>query len=181
MKRPGRPPTSLLIALAVTGGVANGCSSTDVDWSGPSVGRADDGSLFLLGAPCSSTDLASLSIVDASNDRPVLRIEFDEPVMAWDVVVGLDPVDVDQPGFDVTALDGVGLAAAVASEGGEYAIVSEQRARVDGSTSQSVTPFGPAALPEGSATDFDVIVDDAAEVSCPRGPGRPWADVFNAP
>ena len=179
MTQGGRATRGALTALAAAGALA-GCSSTDVDWTSPSVGRADDGALFLLGAPCSSTDLTALSIVDTADDRPVLRLEFGEPVMAWDVVVGLDPIVVDRPGVETAVLDEVGLAAAVASDGGAFEIVSETRARVDGSTSRAVAPFGPASLPAGAATDFDVIVADAADVSCPRGPGRPWADVFSA-
>ena len=173
----GRSSTALRCVAAVASlAFVAGCSPSDVDWSSPSVGRDSDGTLYLIGAPCSSNDLTALSIVEASTERPVLRIEFAEPTMAWDVIIPLDPLDVDD--MDVAALDEAVFDEAMSSTGDEFEIVSEIRSRIDGSERREVTPFRPGLLPNNAATDYDEIIDDPAGVGCPRG-GQPWGDVFS--
>jgi hypothetical protein len=155
-------------------------SGPTLDGTSPGVGRDANGDLTLIAEPCSSTDLTALAIVEIGDDGgedPVLRLEFDPPMNAWDVIVLLDPLDLDQPGFAVEVLDEDALAAALENTGESYQVLTELRFRTDGSTERYLTPFTPGLLSNNQAFDFDELIEDPASYECPRG-GKPWREAF---
>lgn len=176
--RSGRWATSAVLAGL---SIMAGCSSPTINGQVPSLGRDGDGALYLIGRPCESVDLTALAIVEVASggaETPVLRIEFEQPTSAWDVIIPLDPLDVDQSGFVLETFDEAGLATALANTGDGYRVLSETLS-ADGSSGRSLDPFRPGALSANAAFDYEDMIENPADYGCPRGKGKPWADAFD--
>jgi len=84
------------------------------------------------------------------------------------VVVPLDPLDLDQPGFTVETFDEARFALALENTGDEYQVL----------TKIVFIPEGANVLSDNQAFDFDVLIENPADHACPRGGSEPWRGVF---
>jgi hypothetical protein len=170
------------IAIGVVATLVAACESgPTLDGYDAGLGRSPDGDLMLIGGPCSSEKVTALAIVEVGDDGaedPVIRIELDRPTNAWDVVVPLDPLDLDQPGMVVALFDEDRYSLALDSTDGSFQVLTETVFLPDGSTDRFLVPFTPGLLGANEAFDFDVLIEDATTYSCARGDSKPWRDAF---
>jgi len=146
-----RRSTRRVVAMSMIGAITMSLSACDSDSTmygdQPSIGRDADGDLILIGIPCSGLALDAISIVSVSEDgseEPVLRIGLEPPMDARAVVVPLDPLDLDRPGFEVEVFDEAGFAEALEATGDDYQILIESSDGIDGSNVRSVIALSPS-------------------------------------
>jgi hypothetical protein len=98
-----------LAAIAILGAVSSSCESGPTLYGNlPSVGRDEQGALTLIGIPCSGEVMTAVAIVAVDEDgseTPALRLGLEPPMDAWDVVVPLDPLELDRPEYIVEVFD----------------------------------------------------------------------------
>jgi len=135
------------------------------------LGRSAERDLTLVAGPCSGEDVTAISIIvegDDGTDGSVLRIRLESPMPVFRVVVPLDPLDLDQPGFTVETFDEARFAVALENTGDEYQVLTKIVA----------IPEGANVLSDNQAFDFDVLIENPADHACPRGGSEPWRGVF---